>query len=96
MAQSNVIAFPEIRYASHGGGCPVCGRNSGYLNIHIEHWFICRAHKTKWLAGRNLFESWKQQTLDQHISAMELLKKYRNVQPGIAEGMERLPPLSWE
>jgi hypothetical protein len=44
------------------GECPVCGRRDGYINIGRGHWFYCRAHKLRWLAGSNLFSDWRHQT----------------------------------
>ncbi|MHC4880390.1 MAG: hypothetical protein ACYTGL_28405 [Planctomycetota bacterium] len=41
------------------GGCPICGKNEGYLNVWREHWFFCQDHKVRWIAGENLFSSWR-------------------------------------
>ena len=41
------------------GGCPHCGHNDGHVNNGPDHWFICYQHKTKWLAGSNLFSGWR-------------------------------------
>jgi len=91
MIPTNIIPFPDIRHALHCGGCPVCCKNDGYLNLGAEHWFICRDHKTKWLIGENLFESWMTQTVAQHMSAKILLTGYREVQPSIdMENEQRL------
>ena len=81
MTPTNIIPFPDIRHALHFGGCPVCGKNDGYLNLRAEHWFICREHKNKWLLGKNLFDSWMTQTIAQHLAAQKLLSGYNEVQP---------------
>lgn len=81
MTPTNIIPFPDIRHALHCGGCPVCGKNDGYLNLRAEHWFICREHKNKWLLGKNLFDSWMTQTIAQHLAAQKLLSGYNEVQP---------------
>lgn len=47
---------------SYFGGCPHCGRTDGYLNIRRGHWFVCHTHRTRWLAGANLFSSWRHET----------------------------------
>ena len=41
------------------GGRPHCGQNDGYINIGRDHWFSCGRHKTKRLAGCNLFSGWR-------------------------------------
>lgn len=79
MTPTNIIPFPDIRHALHCGGCPVCGKNDGYLNLGSQHWFICRDHKMKWLVGDNLFDSWMNQTVSQHLTAERLLDGYREV-----------------
>ena len=81
MVPTNVIPFPDIRYESFCGGCPVCGNNDGYINVGAEHWCICREHKIKWLVGENLFDSWMTQTLAQHLSAEKLLAIYQEAVP---------------
>lgn len=81
MTPSNIIPFPDIRHALHCGGCPVCGKNDGYLNLGAQHWFICRTHKTKWCIGENLFDSWMTQTLSQHHVAEMLLRTFHEVTP---------------
>ena len=39
-------------WADRFGGCPVCGRNEGYLKLNVfkSHWFKCDEHKTRWFA----------------------------------------------
>lgn len=81
MTVTNIIPFPDIRRSPYFGGCPLCGGNDGYLNLGAAHWFICREHKTKWLIGENLFDSWMVQTVAQHISAERVLSTFREVQP---------------
>lgn len=81
MVATNIVPFPDIRHAWHCGGCPVCGKNDGYLNVGAEHWFICIHHKTKWMIGENLFDSWMNQTVAQHLSAEQILRAYQEVSP---------------
>jgi hypothetical protein len=81
MTPTNIIPFPDIRHALHCGGCPVCGKNDGYLNLGAQHWFICRTHKTKWFVGENLFDSWMTQTIPQHLVAEQVLQTYHEVTP---------------
>ena len=44
------------------GGCPECGKNDGYLNTGRTHVFMCKTHRTSWIAGSNLFSSWRNET----------------------------------
>ncbi len=81
MIPTNVIPFPDILHTRHCGACPDCGKSDGYVNLGVEHWFICREHKTKWLAGTNLFDGWMNQTVAQTQSAEILLRNYVDVRP---------------
>ncbi len=81
MTPTNVLPFPDIQLSNHCGACPQCGKSDGYVNLGIEHWFICRDHKTKWLAGTNLFDGWMNQTVAQSQSAEILLRSYEDVLP---------------
>ena len=81
MMPTNVLPFPDIQHSRHCGACPECGKSDGYINLGIEHWFICREHKTRWLAGTNLFDGWMNQTIAQSQSAALLLRGYREVLP---------------
>ncbi len=44
------------------GGCPECGDQDGYTNVGRSHWVFCKAHRTMWCVGENLFSSWKYET----------------------------------
>ncbi len=44
------------------GGCPECGDSNGYTNVGKAHWFFCKAHRTMWCIGWNLFSSWQYET----------------------------------
>ncbi|MEQ8427442.1 MAG: hypothetical protein RLT87_13205 [Gammaproteobacteria bacterium] len=81
MVPTNVIPFPGVKYSSHCGACPECGKTDGYYNVGKEHWFICRDHKTKWLGGYNLFDNWMDQTVAQTETINELLYGYKEVLP---------------
>ncbi|UCF32891.1 MAG: hypothetical protein JSV78_11220 [Phycisphaerales bacterium] len=65
----------------HFGACPVCGKTDGYLNIGREHWFYCKAHKTRWHVGSNLFPSWRRQTEERWKRNSEFLADFQEVKP---------------
>ncbi|HUE95105.1 MAG TPA: hypothetical protein VMN39_00510 [Longimicrobiaceae bacterium] len=44
------------------GTLPECYRTDGYINVGKGHWFYCKAHRTKWFIGANLFSSWTHET----------------------------------
>ncbi len=44
------------------GGCPECGSQDGYTNVGKAHWAFCKAHRTMWCIGWNLFSSWQYET----------------------------------
>ena len=79
---SNVIAFPRpfVDFSdTYFGVCPKCRRHDGFLNIGREHWFHCKRHKTKRLAGINLFSGWKSESEETMLANAALLQKYRHV-----------------
>ena len=63
------------------GGCPVCGKNDGYLNSGRDHWFICDKHLMKWHIGSNLFSSWRDMTDEEATEQADQLAEYRPVKP---------------
>ena len=44
------------------GGCPECGDQDGYTNVGRSHWVFCKAHRTMWCIGANLFSSCQDET----------------------------------
>jgi hypothetical protein len=63
------------------GDCPLCGRNDGYLNVYRHHWFICHAHRTRWLAGENLFSSWHTESPAEWKTNGDRIRPYLVVEP---------------
>ena len=80
MITAKIIPFP-IHESINCGGCPVCGRHDGYVNLGPEYWAICHEHKTRWSMGENLFEDWDNQTFAQFHSVEQMLKEYMRVYP---------------
>jgi hypothetical protein len=67
---AKVIPFPAKPYVDdYFGGCPRCGNNDGCTSIGRSHWYFCKAHRTKWCVGSNLFSSWRDQTVDEQRRA---------------------------
>ena len=81
MIPTNVMPFPEIQYSIRCGVCSKCGKTDGFVNLGKEHWFICRDHKSKWLAGINMYEGWKNQTVAQTESIELMLSSYKEIVP---------------
>ena len=51
------------------GGCPECGSQDGCTNVGKAHWAFCKAHRTMWCIGWNLFSSWQYETeADQRLA----------------------------
>ena len=55
----------------YDGSCPHCGDADGMLNVGPDHWVVCRAHKTKWRIGSNLYSSWRE---DRNATRFSCLK----------------------
>lgn len=51
-----------MKVKNYFGGCPQCGQDDGFINVGRSHWFFCKAHKTSWCIGSNLFSSWREQS----------------------------------
>jgi hypothetical protein len=63
------------------GSCPFCLDNDGYLNIQRAHYFYCRIHRVVWLAGENLFSSWREQSKFEFDENRAYLKDFRIICP---------------
>jgi hypothetical protein len=48
-----------MKVENYFGGCPQCGKSDGYANAGRTHIFYCKAHRTRWIVGANLFSSWR-------------------------------------
>ena len=77
----NVIPFAPRDTDSYFGGCPVCHRSDGYLNIGRGHWKVCHAHKVRWFVGENLFSTWKDETENDWRRNHDLIGAYPKVEP---------------
>lgn len=65
------------------GGCPICRKNDGFLNVGSEHWFVCHKHRTKWCIGSSLFTSWREESEDDWRANRYRLATYRMVEPAL-------------
>jgi hypothetical protein len=68
------------------GGCPVCGKTNGYLNVSRDHWFYCDEHQTRWCAGSNLFSGWRHESRYIWVKNKARLADYTPVEP-LGEGV---------
>ena len=82
MSYTNIIPFPGIKQEDQLSGCPLCGKNDGYLNAGAQHWGICKEHKVRWLHGENLFPEWKNQTIAEYLCNIRLLDSYKEYVEG--------------
>ncbi len=57
------MSSEKVEVKNYFGGCPICGKTDGFINVGSSHWFMCAEHKTKWCVGANLFSGWKEQTV---------------------------------
>ena len=69
------------------GSCPECGKAGGYRNIYKQHFFYCDEHRLVWLAGSNLFSTWRDENEGDWRAAWEHLREYRTV-----DGFEKCVP----
>jgi hypothetical protein len=61
------------------GVCPICKSNDGYLNLRRENWFVCHAHRFKWLRGENLISTWRYETKADWVCNAKTLESYRQI-----------------
>ncbi len=86
---TEVVQFPEkVTTDEYFGGCPTCGKNDGYFNVHRTHWMVCNRHKTRWLVGSNLFSSWREETEADWKENMERMGGYAVIRPVNPEPVE--------
>lgn len=79
MIETNIIPYNVVSRYAYISGCPLCGKNDGYVNTGARHWVICQEHKIKWLLGENLFEGWQNQTIFQYHEHVNQLSEYKEV-----------------
>ena len=51
------------------------------MNVGPAHYFVCHEHRTRWMAGYNLFSTWRQQTVADWHSNQQEIADYDEVQP---------------
>lgn len=79
---NNVVEFPQTDDGegdNYFGVCPTCKKYSGCLNIGRDHWFYCKAHKTKWWIGSNIFSSWRNETEEDHYRNARYLSNFADM-----------------
>lgn len=67
----------------HFGVCPDCHGEypAQVLNVGQEHWFACARCETKWCVGSNLFDSWREDELEDWVEALAFMSGFRQVEP---------------
>ncbi len=79
---SDVVAFrPRRATDPEFGLCPECGCHDGFLNKGSQHWFFCRDHRVRWLAGINLFDHWRAENRTEQLTRFEAIECFDVVQP---------------
>jgi hypothetical protein len=63
----------ESSQDNYFGGCPICGKNEGYINVGSDHYCICTLHKKAWYVGSNLFSSCKDETKEEQQAVWDKL-----------------------
>ena len=72
---------PPVTTDEYFGGCPECGKTSGYIDHGQDHWFCCDAHRTRWYIGSNLFSSCQEAQGQDEIAQNTKVLTYRVVAP---------------
>ena len=72
--------------------CPKCGDNDGYLNVGEDHWFVCHAHRVKWLVGDDRFSFPEQ---DDWEANRKLLEGYEEIQCCFDQDFLEDRPTTW-
>jgi hypothetical protein len=71
------------------GVCPTCGCTDGYLNVRRAHYFVCHRHRVRWLAGENLFSSWRAESTSDWQAHWERISNDADVAPSYPDSGER-------
>jgi hypothetical protein len=94
---AELVSFPPKPHVEdYWGGCPVCGRNDGFMTVswpsdegrHCEHWIVCHRHRVRWSIGGPLFSTSKTLSLERQQANYRRLVSYRQVEP--------LPHADWQ
>ena len=72
---------PKVTTDEYFGGCPECGKSSGYLNVRGSHYGTCADHRVYWPIGYNLFSLWREEAEDEWRQNAALLLTYCEVKP---------------
>ncbi|MHA6645659.1 hypothetical protein [Mesorhizobium sp. A623] len=79
---SNVVALRARRQTDPEFGlCPECECHNGFLNKGSQHWFFCNVHRTRWLAGINLFDQWREENRAEQHERFAAIECFDVVQP---------------
>jgi hypothetical protein len=75
--QKSLIPVPIPYY----GGCPVCHRNNGIVQIHQGDWVVCHVHRRMWLVSASLWATGTALTKKQWAKVAARFRHYEEVEP---------------
>jgi hypothetical protein len=70
-----------VPFLDYFGGCPICGKHNGCLNVQQACWFVCYRHQTRWLASSTPLPTDRRDIRDQRAVNMARIQSYLIVQP---------------
>lgn len=77
----------KVTTTEYFGGCPTCGKSSGYVNIRSSHYGTCDEHRVYWPIGAGLFSSWLDEDEAEWQRNRDLLASYEEVKAVAAENV---------
>ena len=87
----------ELEHAFHG--CPECPLEKGpddIYNAGKTHRAVCHEHKTSWLLGSNLFDSWKSETEPEQRERYRQIEDYTDLDRAGDDEQTMTPSDRWQ
>ncbi|MGA2498775.1 MAG: hypothetical protein ABSH20_13615 [Tepidisphaeraceae bacterium] len=63
------------------GGCPVCHRNNGVVQIYNGEWIVCHVHRKIWLHSASLWATGTGHTQEEWARIAERFASYEEAEP---------------
>ncbi|WP_430232180.1 hypothetical protein [Nitrosomonas communis] len=51
------------------------------MNKGSQHWFVCNAHRIRWLGGINLFDQWREENRGEQLKRFAAIECFEVVRP---------------